>query len=372
MPSNKLFSTVTNFYEKLVSFQHKLIKGNAIAFIILVGLSIAMAYQSAHLSTQFDTNRQNFQTLTYGLDSYKDSIKVAWQPRIFSNYLSTELSEVTASITGNILTSEKNVALTVGIWTVFWFLLMGLTYIHMFGKQSIFYIIGTFAALIFGYVPQLLRIYPWDMPIVFGYVLFMALLLNKKYKWIFLLLPMAMGFKETALVLCLAFLLIDQPWKKRVQYFIISGVLCVTVKVIIDLLLGTPLPFFTMEHAHMVDNKLQGLYLFYNIKILLYQYSMPLFVNGGMLLAFILIPAFNREARIMKLISYAFITSILLFGIILEYRIFFEIIPFCLYYLSQYMNNKMNNAEDEEYPEIEIENSEKSSRAYEEMAELMA
>ncbi|UII22315.1 hypothetical protein [Fulvivirga ligni] len=372
MPSNKLFSTLINFHEKLVSFQHKLIKGNAISFIILIGLSIAMAYQSAHLSRQFDTNRQNFQTLTYGMESYKDSIKVAWQPRIFSNYLSTELSEATASLTGKSLTSEKNVALTVGTWTVFWFVLIGLTYIYLFGRQSIFYIIGTFAAMVFGYVPQLLRIYPWDMPIVLGFVLFMALLFKKKYNWMLLLLPLAMGFKETALVLCLGFLLIDQPWKMRVKYFLISGVLSVTVKVIIDIMLGTPLPFFTMEHAHLVDNKPQGLYLFYNIKIFLYQFSMPLFVNGGMLLAFILIPSFSREAKIMKVISYAFIASILLFGIILEYRIFFELIPFCLYYLSQFMNAKTNHVEEEDYPEIEIEKPEKSSKTYEEMAELMA
>ena len=61
----------------------------------------------------------------------------------------------------------------------------------------------------------------------------------------------------------------------------------------------------------------------------------PLFINAGTLLAFLLLPHATRTLVAFKAIALAFIAGNFLFGIITEYRIWFELIPLALYGLEQ-------------------------------------
>ena len=56
-----------------------------------------------------------------------------------------------------------------------------------------------------------------------------------------------MGFKETAGILCIAFLFTEMPWKQRLAMFFASVIFCIAVKFAIDLFVKEPISHFTME-----------------------------------------------------------------------------------------------------------------------------
>ncbi len=222
---------------------------------------------------------------------------------------------------------------TVGVWTAGWFIVIGVLYIMAAKERSLFYLLGTYAGICFGYTPGLaLRIFPWDMPILLIYTVFVLLFVHRRYRWLVALLAVGMGFKETAGVLCLAFLFTQQPWRQRLNLFFSAVVLCAAAKAAIDLYAHAGIPLFTMETEHEFGSRIGTSYLVDNLVTL--SRGRVLLVNGGMLLAFLLLPAPDRPARAMKAIAAVFLAALLLFGLIHEFRIFFEMIPLALYSLA--------------------------------------
>jgi len=291
---------------------------------ILLGLSTSIAYQTSSLAPMVEDNRRTFQAFSGGIEKYRE-FKVAWRSRIITNFLAAKVA----------LLGFLNLRLTVVLWSALWFFLIGMLYILAAKRKSLFYLFGTFAAILFAYTPNLQRVFPWDLPIVFIFTAFTILYARKQYWLIFLLLPLGMGFKETTILLPLGFLISEFPWKRKTSFFLLSLAICVVVKIAIDLYVHVPLPFFTMEYSFTKDN-LEGSYLIYNINKLLSLNFIPLLINSGTLLAFLLLPALDKTTIAFKVIGLIFLGFILLFGLINEYRIFFELIPFALYSLALY------------------------------------
>lgn len=146
-------------------------------------------------------------------------------------------------------------------------------------------------------------------------------------------LPLGMGFKETTAVLCLAFLFAEQPWKRRLVMCAVSLSACLAVEIAIDIYVRVPIPLFTMEYRYQGGQGPTTFYVWENLKSLRDLHFVPLLVNGGTLLAFMLLPSVNRTMLALKLVSLVFVAGIFLFARINEYRIFFEMIPFALYAL---------------------------------------
>jgi hypothetical protein len=61
------------------------------------------------------------------------------------------------------------------------------------------------------------------------------------------------------------------------------------------------------------------------------KHVFPLAINAGTLLGFLLLPGGRRRVQGLKLIAVAFIFGNLLFGVLTEFRIWFEMIPVALY-----------------------------------------
>ena len=106
-----------------------------------------------------------------------------------------------------------------------------------------------------------------------------------------------------------------------------AALICVVVKLGIDTYTRSASPIFTMETG--LGSGLGGAYFFRNLGAL---GSWPTYlINAGTLLAFFLVPAGNAKIAPLRLIAVLFAIGNFVFGTVLEYRIWFEMIPFALY-----------------------------------------
>ncbi|HUI89725.1 MAG TPA: hypothetical protein VLX61_13490 [Anaerolineales bacterium] len=312
-------------------FKKSLLQGYIAPLLLAVGTAIPLFYQVAVLSIQQPDNIQTFFSLSAGLNSYQQ-LYTAWKTRLFSNALAWQVDRLSILImhSVNIRYMNKPEPFAVALWTFLWFLLIALVYILFLKQRSVFYIFGTYAAITFGYMPKVAetRIYPWDMPALFIFTLFLFLFLNDKYKWLLAFLPLAMGFKETAGVLCIVFLLTDQlPKRDKWRMFIVAVVLCAFVKLGIDIYTQSSSPLFTMATGW--GGKFSDIFFVQNL-VGMTLFS-TFFINAGTLLSFLIIPAPEKKIVSLKIIALLFAVGNFLFGLILEYRIWFELIPFALY-----------------------------------------
>jgi len=224
----------------------------------------------------------------------------------------------------------------VGRWVVFWFFLTGVLFIVLRKERSILYLFGSYAAISMAYspgvaFPEIIQIYPWDMSAVFFFALFVFLVEKKCWCQLFWVIPLAVGFKETAILLCVAFFFQEaKSWKARTVSFVAAVLLCLLVKVGIGLLTNPEQFLFTMTNRERPEEPLRlGINFFY---ILRYKWpTTPILVNAGTLLAFLLLPLMTRTMWMLKTIALLFVSGILMYGLINEFRIFFEMIPIALY-----------------------------------------
>lgn len=314
--------------------------------IILLAVAFLIFGKVIMISSPKSDTDMTFHSLSEGVDHYYE-FKTAWKPRLFSN----ALAAFTARVSGWLLARwdipmiKRPLELTVGLWTTGWFLLTSSVLVFALKRRSIFYFFGLYAGISFGYMTRLrqsARIYPWDMPALFFYTLFIVLFTNKKYWWIFFIIPFCSGFKETVIVLCLAFLFADVPWKQRIGMVVGSLVLSIAVKIGIDIYTHGPL-FFTME-TRLGGEATAGIHFFENMWV--FKGFLPYFANAGTLLAFIILPIVNKNVLYLKLLAIPFILGILFFGVADEYRIWFELIPFALYAIDTAMYGDLSTQQD--------------------------
>ncbi|MCI0550618.1 MAG: hypothetical protein L0287_06665, partial [Anaerolineae bacterium] len=109
--------------------------------------------------------------------------------------------------------------------------------------------------------------------------------------------------------------------------FIGSIALSMGIKIIIDTFVHAPL-FFTME-TRVDGESANSLYFWANLYNL--RDILPFFINAGTLIALFLLPNTHKNIFTLKVIAILFILGNMLFGNIIEYRIWFEMIPFALY-----------------------------------------
>jgi hypothetical protein len=299
--------------------------------LLTMGTIAPLFYQVVVLSSQQPDNFKTFFSFSSGLDGYYE-LKAAWRTRLFSNLLAWFVGRLGSFIMSNAFVRyiTNTQAFSVALWTALWFGLISLVYIFFLKRRAVFYILGTYAAITFGYMPKIptTRIYPWDMPALFIFTLFLFLFLNNKYRWILLLLPLAMGFKETAGILCVAFLLANElSTKDKWRMFLVAFVLCILVKLGIDFFTKAPLPFFTMETG--LGGASSSIYLIQNLNNL--GVLQPYLINAGTLLSFFILWVPDKKIVSLKILALLFALGNFLFGAIIEYRIWFELIPFALY-----------------------------------------
>jgi hypothetical protein len=297
-----------------------------IPLIIAMGLFVVEFRQIEQLSTLYMNKdiRSTFTSFTAGLKSY-EQIQQEWRPRVLSNFIAGRFV--------NLFNESFDLSIIVGLWTSTWLLLISIALIIEFKERSLFYIFGIFAGISFGYTNSIgsPRVFPWDMPALFIYVTFLILVKNKKFNLLIPFIPIAMLFKETAIVMIITFLFMgDYPFKKRVIYLLFTALLCFLLKTGVDIATHNPALFLTMTWKRS-GSVLRSLI---NVRTLIdLQLDTPLLINSGLLLSMMIIPSKTKMIQLFKIIALIFLVSNFVFGIINEYRIWFEIIPLSLFAL---------------------------------------
>jgi hypothetical protein len=344
MPSEKISSILrTCCSSKLVEK-----KGNAMkswrviiaAILIACALGLMLYKQTLLLAPVFVDNYVAFLSYTLKLpfptvkNEYVGVIDLgkAWKPRILSLYLG-DLVTRKSVIDENI--NNRRFAHYVGLWTALWFGAIALLYILCFKGQSFLFIMATYCGLAFGYMPGIVdRIFPWDLPALFFFVLFLVLLDKNKIIYFLPLFPIAVLFKETCIILAIAYLFINTAFKKKLWLFAAALLLALLPKFLANILTGAAGWGFINIHL-----------LWSNIKFIAGN-MMPFFINAGLLWAFIVIPFKSRNSAAIKCIFWLFVIAVLTNAVVFEYRIWFELIPLCVYALWHHMSRDKQAAVD--------------------------
>ena len=306
---------------------------------IMLGLSFALLYQAKHVAPMHEHTYATFQRLA-GLEK-SSVIYNAWSPRIASIEISYRFAQIVDAFfrsTNSALPLRKHVEYAVALWTAGWFAAMCVVCILAFQWRSLFYMLGIFAGISFGYTPLLdFRIYSWDMPALFAYVVAVALLAKIRTTLITLVclsavIVFAMPFKETSIVLCIFPLFVCTQYgiRRRIALTITIALAAIFLKLTANYYVTGSVFSFATRSFH--DN---DILLIWNIKLF---FTEPIvLVNAGTLLAMLLSPLWQRKVLMYKAMALIFIASNFLFGVANEYRIWFEMLPLSLFVLDATM-----------------------------------
>lgn len=276
-------------------------------------------------------NQKTFESSTAGYEAYI-SLRREWRPRILSNYSAGWFVKLGQYIVDRRPGTFSRTSLEVGIglWTAFWFSLSSMTFIATRREGSLLYLFGMYAAVSLGYMPGITsRVYPWDMPALFFFSAFVVLVGCHKVYWIVPLVLLATGFKETVIILCVAFCFFEHvPLKRGIALCAGTALLCLAIKTSIDLITDNPRLFLTMTTVSPANE----IRVLHNIQMLTRVHiEHPFIINAGTLLGFLLLPIRSRKMWMLKVVCVLFTIGNFAFGMIEEYRIWFEMIPIALY-----------------------------------------
>lgn len=304
-------------------------RGIALAFVAC-GLAVALFFQAC-LTAQ--ANQCNYATFRQ-LRSLDHVVLIgAWSPRVGSLLLAEQFMRHSAGLSA-VLTKVTGVrdvmAQGMALWTASWFMLICLVYLLAFRARALYYMFGTYACLSFGYMPGLEnRLYAWDMPATFFFTLFMAMLVTRPAPAVLtLLIWAAVPFKETAVVLGIfpLFVCRQRHVLKRVGLAMAVVAGAVALKALLNFACLQTVS--TLAVQSFTDD---GLLFWQNLRAL--GHGLPLLINAGTLAAFLLVPPWRGIPLLFKLAAGLFIGGNFFFGVITEYRIWFELIPLALYNL---------------------------------------
>ncbi len=336
----------------IMKFKYRSFLIYAIPLIVTLGICAILTQQVRQVALSHPDNTTAFYSYSTGFERYKH-LRQEWRPRIFSNFLAGRFVNLfsDSESAGSRTEFTKSV---VAYWVVGWFLLTGILITIFFKERSLFYILGIYAGISFAYTPGMgvMRVYPWDMPALFVFCCFIVIIKAKKEAWLALFIPLAMFFKETAIVMLVALLFWEGVTRRRKLIFTGATLAAaLMVKTTVDLITRNPSPLFTMTYRSS-DFSIIAAYLRQPVttgftfqtsllaenlrQIFTWQLVTPLLVNAGLLLSLFILPFKNRTIVMLKVTALVFTLGILVFGVINEFRIWFEMIPVSLYALELY------------------------------------
>jgi hypothetical protein len=216
-------------------------------------------------------------------------------------------------------------------------LLFGL--LILYRADALLIILGTFSGLMLNVsIPSYQEFFPWDLPSLFFFS--WAVLTYDNSKRILPLMAVVwLGalFKETTLC-CSLLILLGEHWplKKRILSFAGTVAAFAIAKKFLLLAYGVPIQFFS------ANNFFSGLRLPFNFQVTLIHPTLNhvIFVNAGTLLIMMVLPWRTYREMLFKLLAVVFITGIFLFGRVIEYRLWYEILPLGWMMISEAIANR--------------------------------
>jgi len=254
-----------------------------------------------------------------------------WRPRILSNALGSLAAR--HAIEGPGL-DQIRFGHAVGVYSALWLAVIAALYLIFVPESALLAMLATYAGVAFGYLPGIAdRIYPWDMPALAFFVLFVCLLIRRRAELFLWVMPVGVLCKETVAVLALAYLFIEGSRRRRLWLFGAALALALAARLFAGLAtqsLSGGAPSLTLLLA--------------NLRFLATgEFPHPewyrwiggpghaLLLDAGLLLGFVLHPHRDANTRMLRVLVLALVAGNLACGIVFEYRIWFELIPLCLY-----------------------------------------
>ncbi len=299
-------------------------------FVLAAGVGVILFHLVVAIAPLNVDNAVTFISSNASLEDYLQ-LRQEWRPRILSNGMAHLFNRWTAHFPQG---DYSHLQWTIGLYSLTWLLLLAALLWLGIKESALPFLWGVMAALTFGYLPGLVsRVYPWDMPALFFFTLFVVLYHRKAYSWLPAVILTGALFKETTIVLIPALYFLPMPMEKRRRWVLLTGLLFVLLKVSVDWAVGIPLPFLSPS-SHGPDGMLR---LVRNLRYLWEApwYTSALWINGGTLLALFLLPGRSRSLRMMQCIAACLAGNLFLFGTIWEFRIWFEAAPPAIYSLLQ-------------------------------------
>ncbi|MEM7391185.1 MAG: hypothetical protein AAF492_02465 [Verrucomicrobiota bacterium] len=300
---------------------------------VYVAFALAVVVHK-NVEKRADNDQNKYLFTSFCCREHYAEIDAPFQPRLISNFLATYYfkQKISQRLHAGEPIEPDVFQEAIAAWCAGWFFLTLLLF-ALFFRNSLFFIFGTFGCTSLAYTTQNM-FYPYDVPALFFFSLLLLCLVRK---WIWLLplvLAVGTGIKETMLVCTPICLFLARPLKWRVLFFGACVGLCLAVRVAIDVYAQRPV--FWMESAGSIDVEQQVTQAKWltNLGYLVSAFgdNALIFVNGGITWLALALPArMNTLARGFKLVMVLFIAGLFLFAGILEYRIWFELIPFGLY-----------------------------------------
>jgi hypothetical protein len=285
--------------------------------------------------TRFPANGDSVMTYyahSLGWDKYSQ-LRQEWKSRFFSMYLSGQLFKPTQEGSQPRISATKKFRAkyfrAIGWWFAGWLFLINLIYLACDKKKALLFMLFTFVTIVSANTIDQQGHRPWDMPILFFCTLSVFLALKNKEHFLLLILPLAMGFKETAIVFSLL-LLANKKHSVKKNLAILAGtvLVCFLVKGLLDTYTANEAIIMTMTTADSNVNSFQRLAL--NFTVLFTPFLFQLItLNAGTALLFACTP-FNRQNAALKLIMVILSVSLFLWGMINELRIWYELLPVSL------------------------------------------
>ena len=322
---------------------YRLVAAYMIPLIVAVAVSAIGYHQARRIAPDDPDLVYSFHALRDGWEEYKE-MRQEWRGRILSNATASAFV-VFAEQRHGFTERADTMYYVVGVWTFGWLLLTSSLFIALMRERALLYIVGTFGAIMFAYTPTIgwALITPYELPALFVFACFVSILALGRMPWLVVLVPIGTLFKETALILPLAFLFWKGvPLRRRVTIAAGTFLLALAVKGVVDVVTENPSPILTMTGQYIPDVP----HYLSNLQRLLTSDIMrqPLLLNAGLLLALLLLPATDRlvtratdhQILMLKTIAVVFVIGNLLFGVLWEYRVWFEMIPLSLYAIDRY------------------------------------
>jgi hypothetical protein len=231
-----------------------------------------------------------------------------------------------------------------GLYHALWLLLLYLILI-LYRRDALLIMLGVFGGLMYNFtIPAGRWFYPWDMPTMFFFT--WACLLYDQRRLLPLMVVVWLGslFKETTLC-CALLVLLGQhwPWKRRLAAFVALAGACFLTRKLLMAIYDVKTMFFALNNSnniHELAHKTWSL-LVANIHLLFSPgLNHVLFTNAGALFIMMLIPWHTRRDVVFKILAVAFILGQFLCGIIIEFRIWYEILPLGWMVISETISNR--------------------------------
>jgi hypothetical protein len=259
-------------------------------------------------------------------------LQKSWKPRILSNILGSAF--VRSAINDDGTFAWEKFPHLAALYASLWLGLIFLLYLVFVGRAALIPILGTYAAVAFGYMPGIGdRIFPWEMPALFFFTLFICLMIKGKLEYFLFVLPVAVLFKETAAVLAVAYLFLGGTARRRLLLFSLALLLSGAAKLSADWLTHSAGRFTFDTHLLLANLRytVLGKFPYKEWYASVDRIDHPLFLNAGFLVAFFIYPFRSKYTWMLRTIVILFTLGSLFWGVVFEYRIWFELIPILLY-----------------------------------------